>query len=108
MFHDPANAAKPVFEFNSDVSCQMSGDDVEFIVGGDLGRFDVRRALSTLRMPILIVTGRFDRAVPPRLAAEYKHFLPNAQFAIFEASGHAPFVEETSKFIEALKTVVRK
>jgi proline iminopeptidase len=108
MFYHPANPAKPVFESNSDVSCQIGGDDVDFIVGGDLGRFDVRRALSTLQVPILILTGRFDRAVPPRLAAEYKHFLPNAQFVIFEESGHAPFVEETSNFVEALKTFLRK
>jgi proline iminopeptidase len=108
MFHHPANPAKPVFEFNTDVSYQIGGDDADFIVGGDLGRFDARRALSELKMPVLVLTGRFDRAVPPRLAVEYKHFLPNAQFVIFEESGHAPFVEETTKFVEVVKTFLRK
>jgi proline iminopeptidase len=108
MFHHPANPAKPVFEFNDDVACQIGGDDADFIVGGDLGRFDARRALSELKMPVLVLTGRFDRAVPPRLAVEYKHFLPNAQFVIFEESGHAPFVEETTKFVDVVKTFLRK
>ena len=108
MFYQPANVAKPVFEVNSDVSYRIGGDDADFIVGGDLGRFDVRRALAELQVPILILTGRLDRAVPPRLAAESKYFLPNAQFVIFEESGHAPFVEETSKFVEVVKTFLRK
>jgi proline iminopeptidase len=108
MFYHPANPGKPVFELNTDVLYQIAGDDAEFIVGGDLVRLDFRTALSKLQMPVLVLTGRFDRAIPPRLAFEYKHFLPDAQLVIFEESGHAPFVEETSRFVKALKTFLRK
>jgi pimeloyl-ACP methyl ester carboxylesterase len=59
-------------------------------------------------MPMLVLTGRFDRAVPPRLAMDYKHSLPHAQFVIFDESGHAPFVEETPKFVEVVKTFLHK
>jgi proline iminopeptidase len=108
MFYHPANPGKPVFELNTDVLYQIAGDDAEFIVGGDLVRLDFRTALSKLQMPVLVLTGRFDRAIPPRLAFEYKHFLPDAQLVVFEESGHAPFVEETSRFVKALKTFLRK
>ena len=108
IYYHPENRGKAVFESNSDVFYQIAGDDAEFIVGGDLGRFDLRRSLAKLQVPVLILTGRFDRAVPPRLAGEYKHFLPTAQFVVFEESGHAPFIEENSRFIEAVKTFLRK
>jgi proline iminopeptidase len=95
---------------NSILTCftQIGGDDADFIVGGDLGLFDVRRALSKLKMPMLVLTGRFDRAVPPRLAMDYKHSLPHAQFVIFDESGYAPFVEETPTFVEVVKTFLHK
>ena len=108
MFYHPANLAKPVFEVNADVSYQIAGDDADFLVGGDVVRLDFRTALSKLQVPVLVLTGRFDRAIPPRLALEYKHFLPSAQLVIFEESGHAPFVEETSRFIEVVQTFLRK
>jgi len=34
--------------------------------------------------------------------------LPDAKLVIFEESGHAPFVEETSRFVEAVKMFLRK
>ena len=108
IYHHPENMGRAVFEFNPDVFYQLGGDDAEFIVGGDLGRLDFRRSLAKLQVPVLILAGRFDRTVPPRLAAEYKHFLPTAQFVVFEESGHAPFIEETSRFLEAVKTFLRK
>ncbi len=108
VYHHPENAEKAVFESNHEVAQQIAGDDADFIVAGDLGHLDLRRSLAKLQMPVMILTGRFDRIFPPRLAAEYKHFLPNAQFVVFEESGHAPFIEETSKFIEVVKTFLRK
>jgi proline iminopeptidase len=108
MFYHPANPAKPVFEVNTDVLYQIAGDDAEFLVGGDVVRLDFRTALSKLHIPVLVLAGRFDRAIPPRLALEYKHFLPDAKLVIFEESGHAPFVEETSRFVEAVKMFLRK
>jgi proline iminopeptidase len=108
MFYHPANPAKPVFEVNTDVLYQIAGDDAEFLVGGDLVRLDFRTSLSKLHIPVLVLAGRFDRAIPPRLALEYKHFLPDAKLVIFEESGHAPFVEETSRFVEAVKMFLRK
>jgi proline iminopeptidase len=108
MFYHPANPAKPVFEVNTDVLYQIAGDDAEFLVGGDVVRLDFRTALSKLHIPVLVLAGRFDRAIPPRLALEYKHFLPDAKLVIFEESGHAPFVEETSRFVEAVTMFLRK
>ncbi|MEO3407774.1 alpha/beta hydrolase [Mucilaginibacter sp. CAU 1740] len=81
----------------SEVYYQMVGKDGDFIVGGDIGNFDYRKQLKDLKMPVLIVTGRFDRVAVPWMAIKYKEYCPQAQFVIFEKSGHNPQVEEPEK-----------
>ena len=48
-----------------------------------------RADLQKLKMPILIVAGRFDRISMPRYAIEYKKYAPQARFVIMEESGHS-------------------
>lgn len=81
----------------SQVYYQMVGKDGDFIVGSDIGNFDYRKQLKDLKMPVLIVTGRFDRVAVPWMAVKYKEYCPQAQFVIFEKSGHNPQVEEPEK-----------
>jgi proline iminopeptidase len=81
----------------SEVYYQMVGKDGDFIVGSDIGNFDYRKQLKDLKMPVLIVTGRFDRVAVPWMAIKYKEYCPQAQFVIFEKSGHNPQVEEPEK-----------
>jgi pimeloyl-ACP methyl ester carboxylesterase len=42
----------------------------------------------------LILAGRFDRVAIPKYAVQFKQFMPQATFVMFEKSGHAPFNEE--------------
>ncbi len=80
--------------FNAKLYYQMVGKDGDFIVSNDIGKFDFRKQLKNLKMPILIVAGRYDRVAVPWMQVQYKKFCPQAQFVMFEKSGHNPQVEE--------------
>jgi proline iminopeptidase len=79
------------------------GDDGDFLIGGDIVALDFRAQLKTLKMPTLIVTGRYDRVALPRFAVQFKKYAPQAQFVMFERSGHLPFIEEPEEFFKVLR-----
>jgi proline iminopeptidase len=83
--------------FNSKLYYQMVGKDGDFIVGSDIGNFDYRKDLKKLKMPILIIAGRYDRVAVPWMEIKYKEYCPQAKFVMFEHSGHNPQVEEPEK-----------
>jgi proline iminopeptidase len=84
-------------DFNRHVYYQIVGADGDFKVGNDIALFDVTKQLKDLKMPILIIAGRFDRVSVPRYAVQYKKYCPQARFVMFENSGHSPQVEEPEK-----------
>jgi len=94
--------------FNSKLYYQMVGKDGDFIVGSDIGTFDYRKQLKDLKMPILIVTGRYDRVAVPWMAVKYKEYCPQAQFVMFEKSGHNPQVEEPEKEFRIINEFLAK
>lgn len=94
--------------FNSKVYYQMVGKDGDFIVGSDIGNFDYRTQLKDLKMPILIIGGRFDRVAVPYMMVKYKEYCPQAQFVLFEHSGHNPQVEEPEKEFPLIRAFLQK
>jgi proline iminopeptidase len=104
-FYNPENAKKireDSLSLNLDVYYQIVGVDGDFIIGGDIGRLDFRRDLKNLKMPILILAGRYDRISDPRFAVKYREYAPQAEFVMFEKSGHNPYVEENEKYFKVL------
>ena len=87
---------------------QMVGKDGDFIVGSDIGTFDYRKQLKDLKMPVLIVTGRYDRVAVPWMAVKFKDYCPQAQFVIFEKSGHNPQYEEPAKEFKVINEFLAK
>jgi proline iminopeptidase len=80
--------------FNTKLYYQMVGKDGDFIVGSDIGNFDFRKDLKNLKMPVLVIAGRYDRVAVPWMQVKYKTYCPQAKFVMFEKSGHNPQVEE--------------
>ncbi|MEO5650803.1 MAG: alpha/beta fold hydrolase [Ginsengibacter sp.] len=89
--------------FNSKLYYQMVGKDGDFIVGSDIGNFDFRKELKTLKMPVLIYGGRYDRVAVPAMMVKYKEYCPQAKFVMFEKSGHNPQVEEPQKLFPLIE-----
>jgi proline iminopeptidase len=59
---------------------------------------DYRKALKTIKVKSLVVAGRYDGVSTPEFAVEYKIFMPQSQFQMFENSEHNPYLEEPKKF----------
>jgi proline iminopeptidase len=73
-----------------------------------MAKLDFRARLKDLQMPMLILSGRFDRGMLPRYAVQFKTYAPEAQFVMFEKSGHFPFVEEPEQFLRVVEDFLRK
>jgi proline iminopeptidase len=108
-FHDASKAAQlPKDPSNTDVYYAICGPDADFEIGGDIAGLDFRPQLGKLRIPILILAGRFDRISMPLLAAEFETLIPGASFIIFERSGHFPYIEEPDETFAVLVDFLRR
>lgn len=71
-------------------------------VWSDLQRFDLNPELGKFRFPTLVVTGRYDFNVAPSVAWAIHRAIPGSELAVFERSGHLPFIEEEDAFVARL------
>lgn len=67
-----------------------------------LGDYDLTDAVARLAVPALVVHGRHD-PIPLESARHTAHAL-DAQFEVFESSGHVPHVEEFDRLVRVLDT----
>jgi len=91
----------PKFKHRSwanDVYVAIIGKDGDFDVSGSMINQDYRKQLKNIKAKTLIVAGRYDGVSTPEFAVQYKTFMPQAQFEMFEQSGHNPYLEEPEKF----------
>ncbi|RUS47284.1 alpha/beta fold hydrolase [Cohnella sp. AR92] len=61
--------------------------------------YDVRGKLPKLNVPTLIVGARYDWITPVSQSEEMHRLIPGSELAIFEQSGHMPFIEEHDAFL---------
>jgi proline iminopeptidase len=84
------------------------GEDIEFVIGGEVARLpDFRPRLRELSMPVMILAGRFDRALYPKLQMDFKHFCPQARFVMLERSGTWGHVEEPETVLPLVREFLR-
>lgn len=73
-----------------------------------LARFNTLARLGELERPVLVATGRHDWITPPAQGADrLARGIPHARVAIFEESGHFPFIEERERFNAVLAEFLR-
>ena len=104
-FRDPLNASRTSSEpgaFNQALYDVFTGGDIDFALGGEVARIpDFRPRLSAIETPMMIVAGRYDRALHPRLQQDFRTAAPQAEFVVLEHSGTAAHVEQPDE-LEAL------
>jgi proline-specific peptidase len=74
----------------------------ELRITGSLKDWNVSSRLSEIRVPTLIISGRYDLFTP----AQQKILgdgIPGSEWIIFEESAHLPHLEETERFLEVLE-----
>lgn len=67
---------------------------------------DDRAALPALRVPTLVVVGRFDVICGPRWAEELHRLIPGSRLLVLEKSGHFGHLEEPEVFAQAVAAFV--
>ncbi|WP_327088916.1 alpha/beta hydrolase [Nonomuraea sp. NBC_01738] len=97
-FYDPRNAALLADEpgaRNQELYPIFCGDDVDFVIGGEVARIpDFRPRLKEISVPLMVLAGRYDRALHPALQRDFQRFAPQARFHMLERSGSFGHVEE--------------
>lgn len=77
----------PVFEYTAIQHIRLSDPDA---------------TLRSLRVPTLVVFGKQERLVTEAMARYTAAAVPGAELSLYEGSGHAPFLDETSRFDDEL------
>jgi proline iminopeptidase len=108
-FHDASKATRlPKDPSNTEVYYAICGPDADFEIGGDIADLDFRPELGKLKIPVLVLAGRFDRISMPVLATEFEALIPGASFVIFEKSGHFPYIEEPDETFAVLRDFLHR
>jgi proline iminopeptidase len=82
----------------------FAGDDIEFAIGGEVAKLpDFRPRLKELAMPVMILAGRYDRALYPQQQLEFKTYCPQARFVMLEKSGTFGHLEEPETVMPLLR-----
>lgn len=68
-----------------------------------LASADLRRELSRVRQPALVLHGARDRIVPPAAGRRLAAALPDARFALLRTCAHAPFLSQPGRVARALR-----
>ncbi|MGN9893335.1 alpha/beta fold hydrolase [Micromonospora sp. L31] len=66
-----------------------------------------RSALTRLEAPVLLLTGEYDVALPPKRAAEYAGLFPQGEPAVQPGGGHYPWLDDPEWFVRALAGFLR-
>ena len=70
--------------------------------------YDVRPQIAKLNVPTLIVAGRHDWITPLTQSEVMHSLIINSQLAVFEKSGHMPFIEEHEDFLNVVREFLLK
>jgi L-proline amide hydrolase len=73
----------------------------EFHVIGSIKDWQSKDRLAEIRVPALLVSGRYDEATPPLQEAMLAG-LPDAEWVLFEESAHCPHVEEPKRYLDVI------
>ena len=63
-------------------------------------KVNYKEQLREVTAPTLLCVGRYDPQTPVACSQELARGIPNSNLAIFENSGHSPFIEEPDRFVE--------
>jgi proline-specific peptidase len=89
-----------------DVYRAMQGPN-EWTVTGAIRGWDVRDRLSEIRVPTLVVRGRYDMCTPP-IAETLVRGIAGAREVVLEHSSRTPVLEETERYLEVVRRFMRE
>lgn len=97
-FYNPDNAELLASEpgaRNLELYPLFAGADVDFIIGGQVAQIpDFRPRLKDITIPVMVLAGRYDRALYPALQRQFTQYAPQIRLEYLERSGSFSHVEE--------------
>jgi proline iminopeptidase len=81
---------------------RMWGPGIPFMVAGTCKNIEAADWLSTIQVPVLFITGRYDYASPESTRI-YKEHTPNAELEIIDDASHFPHLEKPDRFISVVR-----
>ena len=91
---------------NPEVYRTMNGPS-EFHVIGTLKEWNIVSRLGEIRVPALVIGGRYDEATPAITETVHRG-IPGSEWVIFENSSHLPHVEETERYLQVLGQFLKR
>jgi len=78
----------------------MNGPN-ELVIDGNLKAWNQTDRLAEIRVPTLVLSGRYDE-ITPACSTTIHQGIPGSQQVVFEKSSHIPHIEEEEKYLETL------
>ena len=66
-------------------------------------KFDTMNLTSTIKIPIIVITGKEDKLTPVKYANYFKEKVTNSKLYIIEKAGHMVMIEQPHQFNEIIK-----
>lgn len=103
----PQPVADTFDRINTDVYGLMWGPN-EYVLLDEarLRDWDVRDRLNDIRVPTLVLTGRYDE-ISPEIARQIEAEIPNAKLVEFEDSSHMPFWEQPDDHYDEVESYLQ-
>jgi len=79
----------------------------EWYATGTLKDWDITSRLGEIRVPTLVIGGRYDEATPAVTETVHRG-IPGSEWVIFENSGHFPHLEETERYLQVLSQFLNR
>ncbi|MCZ8343067.1 MAG: alpha/beta hydrolase [Leptospira sp.] len=70
-------------------------------------RLNLSARLSSLKIPVLLVWGKYDPVIPVSLGYQFQYSIHNSELQILP-TGHLPFAEEPKLFLKTVETFFAK
>jgi len=67
----------------------------------------LRRRLSRIKVPTLVVWGESDRVVKPDYGRAFHEAISGSKFSLIPRAGHYPHIEQPGEFVNAVKEFLR-
>jgi L-proline amide hydrolase len=87
------------FERDPTVSETLNGRGFHGL--GSLKDWSTRDRLGEIRVPVLLVSGRYDE-MTPALQEAMKSAIPDCEWVLFEESSHVPHMEERERYMQVV------
>lgn len=73
----------------------------------DMANLDYADVVASLRVPTLVLHGRYDPVITPSTAWKLHKEIPGSNLVILSATGHLPFAEVPDAFVAAVQQFLR-